>query len=307
LRATIRILFVLLCACCGDSRDSEPDIAFQAESVALNETKPLIRFGVISAYNPVLMYEEYQPLMGYLTSHTPYAFELKLGKTYEEVVRFLGEGDIEVASLGPVTYLEAHVRYGAVPILRSLNAEGEPHYRSIIIVRSDSDIDSLPDLDGRSFCFPSPHSTSGNLFGRFILEESGVHLQNLSRYINLRHHDEVAKAVLAGQFDAGAVKDLVAYRYKSKGLRFLHVSDPIPSVPIVVRRDAPPALVQAVVEALLRLSPANPDYQLTMAGWGEEVRNGFIEAADKDYEPIRAMLNSVPDRCGGSCHPPLRF
>lgn len=309
MHAIIRIgtLCLLLCVCWGEAQAPQRDTTLVAHSVDPDEPKPLVHFGIISRYNPVLMYEEFQPLMDYLTRHTPYKFELKLGRTYVEAVRYLEEGVTQIASLGAVTYLEAHARFGAVPILRSLNAQGEPYYRSIIVVRKDSSVMSLSELRGRSFCFPSPHSTAGNLFGRFALEDSDVPLQSLSRYTNLRHHDDVCKAVLAGEYDAGAVKDIVAQDYEPKGLRFLHVSDPIPSVPIVVRRDASPALVAAVEQALLQLDPSNPNHRQSMANWNEEARHGFVAATDADYEPVRAMLNSVPERCGGSCHPPLRF
>jgi phosphonate transport system substrate-binding protein len=33
--------------------------------------KPVIRFGVIPRYNPLVMYKRYQPIMDYLTAETP--------------------------------------------------------------------------------------------------------------------------------------------------------------------------------------------------------------------------------------------
>lgn len=270
-------------------------------------TKPVVIVGVISRYNPVVMYEEYQPVMDYLTAETSYQFELKLGKSYEEDVRFLEQGVTQVAFLGAVTYLEAHARFGAVPILKSLNKTGEPFNRSIIVVREDSDIRNVADLKGRSFCFAAIHSTSSNLYGRIHLMQAGVHLQDLSQYENLKHHDQVAKAVLSGQFDAGALKDIVAYRYQPMGLRFLSVSEPIPSVPVVVRADVLPEVRADVVRALLQLDPKNDKHRKMMASWNEELRYGFTTASDTDYEPIRTLLNTIPGRCGDSCHPSLHF
>ena len=299
---------LLLLAACGENGgDQTPDAIRPDTSAPSVAAKPAVRFGVISRYNPAVIYEEFQPVMDYLTDRTPYRFELKLGKTYEDAVRFLEQGATQIASLGPVTYLEAHARFGAVPILRSRNANGELFYRSIIVVRQDSDVKALADLRGRSFCFPSPHSTSGNLFGRYALQQAGIPLRDLGEYTNLKHHDQVAKAVLAGKYEAGAVKDIVAYRYESRGLRILHVSDPIPSVPIVVRADVPPAFVEAVKRALLRLDPENPDHRKMMAEWNEEFKYGFVETTDADYDPIRTMLNAIPERCGSSCHPVHRF
>ncbi len=258
--------------------------------------KPVVYFGVISRYHPVVMYEEYLPIMHYLTAQTPYRFELKLGKNYEEAVSDLEKGVTQIASLGAVTYVEAHSRFGALPIVRPLNEHGEPFYRSVIIVRNDSDIQRLTDLRGRSFAFASLHSTSGNLFGRSVLAEAGIDLQNLDRYHNFQHHDQVVKAVLSGEFDAGSVKDVVAFKYQSKGLRLLHFSEPIPSVPFVVRPDASNDFVKAVKNALLQIDPSRSEYTALTANWNEEFKYGFIETSVGDYEPIRKMLNAIPER-----------
>jgi phosphonate transport system substrate-binding protein len=132
-----------------------------------------------------------------------------------------------------------------------------------------------------------------------------VQLNDLSEYSNLKHHDQVAKAVLTGQFDAGAVKDVVAYRYQSQGLRFLYVSDPIASIPIVARDDAPDEMVAALKTALLNFTANLSDKDRIR--WNEDFRYGFIGAQDSDYEPIRKMLNTIPDRCGDSCHPNIHY
>ena len=291
---------------CGPARDGS-EWHQGVEKTAVDTAKAIVYFGVISRYNPVVMYEEYQPVMDYLTAETPYRFELKLGKTYDDDVRFLEHGQTQVALLGAVTYLEAHARFGAMPILKALNKDGKPFNRSIIVVREDSDIQNIADLKGRSFCFAAIHSTSSNLYGRFSLMQAGVKLPDLAKYENLNHHDQVAKAVLSGQFDAGALKDIVAFRYQPMGLRFLSVSEPIPSVPVVMRKDAPAVLREAIVQALLKLDRHNEDHQKFMSCWNEELRYGFTTATDGDYEPIRTMLNTIPGRCGESCHPSLHF
>jgi phosphonate transport system substrate-binding protein len=276
-----------------------PATGARAETAA---DKPVVRFGVIPRYNPMIMYRSYQPLMDYLTESTPYRFELKLSRDYTEAVRFLQQGETHITSLGDVTYVEARQGFGAVPILKPLNSQGQAFYTSIIIVREDSPIRKMADLKGKSFAFSSYHSTSGNLIPRYYLLKHGISLFDLGSYTNLDSHDAVAKAVLKGKVDAGAVKDVVAQRHKEHGLRFLAVSDPIPSVPIVVRKDAPPELVAAVKKALLAIDPADPAQQQRMKNWDPEFRNGFVEASEADYAPIYRMMQAIPEGCGIRCH-----
>ena len=264
--------------------------------------KPLIRFGVIPRYNPVVMYKRYQPIMDYLTQNTPYRFELKISRDYPEAVRFLKEGVTPISSLGDVTFTEASTLYGAIPILKPLNKDGSPFYRSAVIVSKHSTLKSLQELKGKNMVFGSPHSTSGNLIPRYMLWNNGVRLQELASITNLKHHDAVAKAILKGQFDAGAVKDVIANKYMSHGLRVLAYSDSLPSVPFVVRKEAPPEFIKAVKQALLKLDRNNPEHKKIMANWDDEFKFGFAEASSDDYQMIFAMLRDIPNGCGYRCH-----
>lgn len=264
--------------------------------------KPIIRFGVIPRYNPLVMYKRYQPIMDYLTAETPYRFELKISKDYPEAVRFLRQGVTQVSSLGDVTFAEASIQYNAIPILKPLNKDGVAFYRSAIIVRSDSPLNNVKEMHGKTMAFGSVHSTSGNLIPRYLLWENKVRLRDLKSFTNLKHHDAVAKAVLKGQYDAGAVKDVVAQKYKSHGLRILAWSAPIPSVPLVVREDTPPGVVKALTSALLKLDRNNPAHQKIMQSWDDEFCNGFTPATKADYRDIFRMIRNIPHGCGIGCH-----
>ncbi|NIR48615.1 phosphate/phosphite/phosphonate ABC transporter substrate-binding protein, partial [candidate division KSB1 bacterium] len=264
--------------------------------------KPVVHFGVISRYNPRMMLEEYQPIMDYLSENTSYHFALVLGKTYEDEVQSLCEGKVQIASLGGMTYLQAHKKCAAVPIVQPLNKNREPFYRSVIVVRKDSPFQKLSDLRGHSFAFAAIHSTSGNIAPRYYLLQAGFSLEDLSHHQNFRHHDSVVKAVLSGQFDAGAVKDIVAVRYL-EGLRILHRSERIPSVPFVVRPDCDSDLVNSVKSALLKINPDDAHQASLLAEWSEEFRYGFVPASDVDYEVVRRLIRKIPEQCDTACHP----
>lgn len=277
-------------------------VLFLPSGAVAGEKDPVVYFGVIPRYNPMVMYRNYQPIMDYLTEKTPYHFELKLARDYNEAVEHLRAGKVQIASLGDVTFFEANRGFGAVPVVRPLNLHNHPDYRSIIIVREESPIAKIADLRGKHFAFGNPHSTSGNLIPRAFLFENGITLFDFTDYENLDSHDAVAKAVLKGKADAGSVKDVVAYRYQEHGLRFLASSAPIPSVPIVVRPDANPQMVKTVREALLAINPADPAMSQRMKGWDPEFRHGFVAAEFSDYAEIFRMMDAIPGGCGNRCH-----
>ncbi|TAN45159.1 MAG: phosphate/phosphite/phosphonate ABC transporter substrate-binding protein [Nitrospirae bacterium] len=272
----------------------------QAQSHAGDNKHPkkVIYFSAITLYHPIVMYQRYQPLMNYLTEHTPYRFELKLSQDYRDIIKFLKKNEVHVAVLGGVTYLEAKKQFNVIPILKPLGHDGKPYYRSVFIAKADNaKINSISDLKGKSVAFASKLSTSGNLAPLYHLyTRAGIGNKDRIRYVNFKYHDSVAREVLRGNYDAGAVIDSVANRFKSRGLKTIDVTEPIPGLPIVVRGDASPELISAIKKALLSLDYNNNEHRRLMEKWDEEFRYGFAEATDDDYKPIRMMIGYLREK-----------
>jgi len=266
-----------------------------------------VYFGIIPIDNPRIMYEKYQPLLDYLSSETPYSYELVLKKNYEETVEALAAGETDLALLGPLTYLEARARCGAVCILKPKGADGRARYRSVIVKKKGNPLPGLSGLKGKTVAFASSKSTSGNLLPRYLLAGAGIHLNELRGYTNFDFHDSVVKAVLKGQYAAGAVRDSVARKYMKLGIEVIAESGEIPMGPLVVGPGAPPSVAEAVKKALLKLNPSDPGGQKVLRRLDEDFRNGFTEASDGDYEGVRSRINAVPQTCGRGCHPKIRL
>ncbi len=269
--------------------------------------KKTIYFGAIPRDNPRIMYEGYQPLLDYLSEKTPYRYELVLKKNYEETVEAMGRGEMDIAILGPLTYLEVRKKYGAYCILRPRASNGKGTYRSVIIKRKGSPIKTLSDLKGKSFSFSDYKSTSGNLIPRYMLAEKGIHLRELKSYKNFDYQESVVKAIVRGEFDAGGVKDSVARKYGRLGIEIVAISGEIPTGPVVVRKGLPEKIVKDIEEALLDLGSENTDSNGIINRLNEELKNGFMKASDNDYEGIRRRINDAHGGCGKGCHPDIRF
>ncbi len=269
--------------------------------------KQTVYFGVIPRDNPRILYEKYQPLLDYLAEKTPYTYELVLKKNYEDTVNALGSGDTDVALLGPLTYLEARAKYGAISILKPKGANGDSRYRTVIITKKGSALKQLSELKGKSVAFSASKSTSGNLIPRYLLANSGLHLSDLGRYANYDYHDSVVKAVLKGQQDAGAVRDSVARKYSKLGIEIIAASEPIPTGPLVAGPGTPYAVIENIKRALLALNPDDQDHKKILQRLDDDLKSGFMDASDADYADIRAKINAVPQTCGLGCHPKIQL
>lgn len=266
----------------------------------------VVKFSVVPSENPRIAYEKYQPLLDYLEKRTGLTFELSLKKNHPEIVKGMGNSEFYLALLGPLSYLDAHMRYGAVPIAKSKTSSGSPFSHSVIVVGPESDIQEVRQLAGRKFAFTSLWSTVGNLFPRYMLAWEDIHLESLGAYHNFDYHDTVIKKVMIGEYDAGAVRQAVAEKYAPFGLRTIAVSDPIPTSPVVISPQAPYLVVRAVQQALLDMA-SDPEGRQVLALLDPELQGGFIPASDTDYSGVRKMINDVPDTCGRGCHPKVHF
>jgi len=264
--------------------------------------KTTVRFGVIPRFNPHVTYEYYQPLMDYLSRNTPYRFELRLGRTYMDTIEDLRKGATDVAYLGGATYAIARHRFGARALVKPRNAKGGTTYRCFIVVRKDSAVRTIQDLRGKSVAFGARRATTGSLIPSYMLFGSGVTPNHLKVVKNLHNHEEVAKAVLKGIYDAGAVKDVVAWKYEAQGLRIIAESGELPNAPIAAGPSLPKDAEVAMVKALLSIDGNSLEGKATLSQWGPELQHGFVPARGEEYDFLYKKIASIPTGCGIRCH-----
>jgi phosphonate transport system substrate-binding protein len=288
-------------------REMERYVSGNSNESRKTRGKLTIYFGTVPRDNPRITYEKYQPLLDYLAEKTPYNYELVLKKNYEETVAGIGSGAVDMVFLGPLTYLEAHARYGVMCLLKPKGIDGTATYKSVIIAKKDSDISKLSELKGRKVAFSATKSTSGNLIPRYMLAGTGIHLSELNRYANFDYHDSVVKAILKGQYDAGAVRESVAKKYMPLGINIIATSELIPTGPLAISKRLPQQVAEDIKKALLFLDSANPEHQKILKRFDDDLRGGFMEASDNDYTGIRSKINAVPQTCGAGCHPQIKL
>lgn len=259
--------------------------------VDLKKNASTMRFGVVPLESPAEMHKRFLPLVNYLSRKTGKKFDLKVAVDFEGAINDIGMNETQVAYMTPSTYIKANKKYGCRVIAKALR-DGKPYHHSVIITSSSSNINSIEELKGRSFAFGDPESTSSYIVPRFLLLQAGIDLNDLHYYNFLGHHDDVARAVLEGQYDAGAVMESVAEKYKEKGLRFLKYSDEIPEFCIVVSRETPQAEVERIKETILSINDRDPESVAILKSIDTHY-TGFTTAYDNDFEDIRHIMSKL--------------
>jgi len=258
----------------------------EVKSVSEKE-KLTVYIGVISRYPPNIIFKGYQPIIDYLNQNEKFQFELKLSTSYSETVNQLINGDVAVAFFGSLLYINAHERYGIIPILKPLNEDFKPFFKSVVFVKSSSNINSIKDLKGKRIALPSSESFSGNWLVKYELSKYNILEKDIKEIKNFAYHQNVIYQVLNGDFDAGVVKDRVIEEYDDRKIKVIAYSEPVPGSPIVAAINHDPEIIDAIKSLLLKIDLKHPKYQEILKSWDKEFLYGFVEANDSDYDLIR--------------------
>ncbi|MBI5101456.1 MAG: phosphate/phosphite/phosphonate ABC transporter substrate-binding protein [Nitrospirae bacterium] len=250
-----------------------------------------LRMGIVPLEAPAVMYKKFSPLVEYLGKRLQRKIELRVAIDFVGAVNDLGRGETQFCFMTPSTYVEAHKKYGASVIVKALR-NGKPFQHSVIITREDTNIKDIKDLRNRSFAFGDINSTSSHIVPRGMLLSEGIDLKDLFYYNYLGHHDDIVKAVLAGEFDAGAVMESAANKHKAAGLRIVRVSDDIPEFNISVSGRLDTEVVSELRTALLALNDGSAESIDVLKAINESY-TGFTESSDDDYSGIRTMMSRI--------------
>lgn len=250
--------------------------------------------GVHPYLPPKDLIKRFEPLASYLGKAIGRPVEVRIGRNYDDHIEAIGKERIDIAFMGPVSYIKLVEHHGKKPILARLETNGLPTFRGAIVTRRESPLKNLAELKGKRFAFGDPDSTMSHLVPEHMLLMAGVRRKDLAEYRFLGGHHNVVLAVLAGDFDAGAVKDEVFQEYAAKGLRALADSPAFSDHVFVTRATLPADTVQTLRAALLRLK-ALPEGAAIMQSIKKDM-TALIPAADNDYDNLRTVVKALESR-----------
>ncbi|MBE8221502.1 MAG: phosphate/phosphite/phosphonate ABC transporter substrate-binding protein [Bdellovibrionales bacterium] len=250
----------------------------------------------------------------------PTGFYVKgsIPSSYIAIVEAFGTNRADFAIFNTFGYiLTKNVKkYPVEAILTVERSNGKRTYYSQIIVRADSGIKTLKDLNGKRFAFSDPASTSGYIVPFNMLQKAGIKLKS---HVFAQKHDNVVTMVYQKQVNAGStyydepitkivngkkVKILRDARARvitqfpdvGKKIKVLAISEGIPNEPWMLRTNLYKDKVknkkvkQLIKQALL-------DFQKTKKGHKalKELydMDKLVEVKDSAYDKIRKMILST--------------
>jgi phosphonate transport system substrate-binding protein len=201
---------------------------------------------------------------------------------YNGVIEGLLGGNLDMAWLGASGYAKVYLTDpdAVEPVLVKINTDGSFGYYSIGFARRESGIESLEDMEGKTFAFADPNSTSGFLIPSIEIPKQGYSMEPGEYFGDVVFsggHEQGIVGVYNGDFDAAVTwaDGLGEWEdgYNSGALRKatdaglvdmtelvqIWQSPVIPEGPIVLRKDLPSEVKLKMVGLMASLESMDPE------------------------------------------------
>jgi phosphonate transport system substrate-binding protein len=223
--------------------------------------------------------------------------ELVVGRSFDQFEA--GQVDLGVICGLPYVWLaDRHpppVEPLAAPVLAGARYGGRPVYYSDVIVRHNSPIGCLAELEGRSWAYNEPASHSGYTVTLYSLVRMGAGPGFLGRVVQAGFHQRAIRLVASGAVDAAAIDSQVLaielrdHPRLADRLRVVGSFGPSTIQPVVAASRLPEQLKDAARELLVGLG--NDSSARPALAYGLIER--FTPVGDAAYNDIRAMLTAI--------------
>jgi phosphonate transport system substrate-binding protein len=263
------------------------------ESPAASEP-PVLRFSAIPDQGTPFVIAQHAPLMERLCAALHRSCRFVPATSYDELVAQIGRGEVDVAFLGAVGFVQARERHRAVPLaMRDIDFR----FTSVVLVRKNATLDGLDDLRQKPFTFANRSSTSGHVMLRQRLaRENVVPERYFSAVQYAANHDAAMQALAQGRVDGAGVNASVYYRRLATGdpvaasLRVVWQTPPYVDYVWSAREGLPAPQRRRQTDAYLDLEAAVPADRVALQA---ESAGGYVPAFADDFEEARGVLRAL--------------
>jgi phosphonate transport system substrate-binding protein len=254
---------------------------------------PVLRVSMIPTTTADQMLRESEPLRAYLEHETGARVELTIPLNYAAVVEAFGAGKVDIAYFGGFTYVQAHKRFDARPLVQR---DRDQAFHSLLITQADSPIGALADLAGKQLAFGDVNSTSGHLMPAYFLAKANVDPAVIKGAIYTGGHDATALAVVNHKVDAGALDEAVYEKLVKDGkldaakLKVFYTTPPFFDYVWAARPALDAQLADKFARAMLALDGRDPAQQKVLDLLQAK---HYVAASDANYAPLREAATAA--------------
>ena len=249
-----------------------------------------LRFGVFPRWNAQSMVREFTPLAQTLSMVLNREVVIETDKNFDAFMSRVYAQEFDLVHLNQLQYIQAHQRAGYTAIAK-LCESPDCTMRALIVSRTDTPIQDIADLRGKTIAFGDPNAMVSHILAREILRAHGLQTSDY-RAVFTKNPPNALLTVYNGAADAAGIgspvfqRPEIIRRIDVRKLRVLAESATIPTLPIAVRADLDAALVADLKTALLALNQSDAGREALK----HIVASHFASANDAEYAALKPML-----------------
>ena len=237
---------------------------------------------VVPMFSPTVVHRDWGPLMKVLEQRTGYHFKLVTADSFNFFEKQIFNGNVDFAYANPYQTLIANRQQGYIPLVR----DGQRRLTGILVVRKDSSLQQVKDIEGKKIVFASPNAFAVSLYMRAMLSErEGISF--IADYVGT--HSNAYRQVLLGRAAASGGIYRTLRKERPEVQENLRVIYEVPST-ITHAVIANPKVAEEVRESVQKLL-----LELSATEKGQTLLNSIFlpQPIKADFERDYAPLNSL--------------
>jgi phosphonate transport system substrate-binding protein len=296
--SAILICFFMSNGCTQEEKALKIDLS-KKEHISQKKEKDVITYAYLPQYSHTVSYHRHHLLVEYLRKETGLNVKQTFPDTFDQHMKMVGQGKIDISYSNPFIYVKIAHRYGARAFARIVEVANQGNFRGQIICRADNrSIKTLADCRGKSWIAVDATSAGGYLYplGHFI--SHGIKTKDFCEIAFAPgpggKQEKVVLAVYAGKYDVGTIREgtlnVVADRIDINEIRVIANTRWYPGWVYAARADLDPGIVEKIKSALVKLDFNHKDNRPILEA-ADFI--AVIPSDDKDFDSVRELAGMV--------------
>ena len=248
-----------------------------------------------------------KPLEQLLSDELGIPVTVSVSTDYNTIVEAMASKQVDVGFLPPNAYVLANEqsnvkvllqaqRYGIKQPGGESTDELVDSYRSMIVVKSGSDIKELGDLKGKTIATQDVTSSAGYVWPVAEMKKAGIDINTDVTTVQVKGHDQAVLSVLNGDVDAAFVFEDARNTVKNDypeimdEVEPMYFTEPIPNDTISVRSDMSEEWDKKIQDAFIAIGKDEEGKQIISDIYSHE---GYVVSQDSNFDIVREYAEQV--------------
>ena len=248
-----------------------------------------------------------KPLEQLLSDELGIPVTVSVSTDYNTIVEAMASKQVDVGFLPPNAYVLANEqsnvkvllqaqRYGIKQPGGESTDELVDSYRSMIVVKSGSDIKELEDLKGKTIATQDVTSSAGYVWPVAEMKKAGIDINTDVTTVQVKGHDQAVLSVLNGDVDAAFVFEDARNTVKNDypeimdEVEPMYFTEPIPNDTISVRSDMSEEWDKKIQDAFIAIGKDEEGKQIISDIYSHE---GYVVSQDSNFDIVKEYAEQV--------------